>query len=570
MVILILFSLTFTASVDQTVVPLGESFNVSVTVEGEDLSGVDVPSAPNISGIDILGSSRSQSTQINFVNGKLSKSASYIYDYQMIGRKEGRFTIPPFTLTYQGKKYSTDPITIEVKKGISSRGVSPPAPAINRGFGGFEPESEDFRAVFLETEISKNSVYPGEPIIATHYLYVKTSISNVQLSGPPTYENVWVENVQSPTRLDFKTTTKNGIRYERALIKQDILFPLGEADVQINPFSVQIVIGGGTFSFFGERKIISSDPRTIKVKPFPPNAPAEFIDAVGDLNVLTKIDTSSVRVDSPFSLKIIIKGKGNLNLLSPPKFPESRKLNVYPPESKVNSNVSGGSLVGERIFNYLITPKVSGIIEIPEIKWAYFDIKKNTFVSKNIGPWQIHARTADEMCISEEKAKKVSKDIVYILPVSDKTVSLIPRFFPLYFLPSLVLLILSVYYVIDVRKTLGDSRYASLKVIPKQLKNGFKKLEKEINNNNVTGFYEDLTLVLLKFLKLKFNLNAFGMKKKELLSALMSKKVPEKILPLLEDLLVKSETVRFTSLVPTGEEMSKDLKNLREVINVLH
>jgi hypothetical protein len=291
---------------------------------------------------------------------------------------------------------------------------------------------------------------------------------------------------------------------------------------------------------------------------------------VGDLNILSEIDTSNVRVDAPFSLKVIVKGKGNLNLLSPPKFPESRKLNFYPPESKVNSTISGGNLVGERIFNYLITPKVSGIIEIPEIKWAYFDTKKNTFVSKNIGPWQIQARTADAMGVLDEKTRKASKDIVYILPVTGKTVSLVPKFFPLYFLPSLILLVLSVYYVIDVRRTLGDSRYASLKVIPKQLKSGFRKLEKEIKNNNVTEFYEDLTSVLLKFLKLKFNLNAFGMKKKELLSALMSKKVPEKVLPLLEEILVKSETVRFTSFVPEQEEMSKDLKNLREVINVLH
>lgn len=564
--ILLLFSLTFTASVDQTVVPFGESFNVTVTVEGEDLSGVENPSAPNISGIDILGSSRSQSTQINFINGRLSKSTSYIYDYQMIARQEGQFTIPPFSLTYEGKKYSTDPIKIEVKKGISQRSVSPPA--VNRRF---EPESGgDFRAVFLETEISKGSVYPGEPIIVTHYLYVKTSISDVQLTGPPTYENVWVENVQSPMRLDFKTTTRNGIRYDRALIKQDILFPLGEHDVQINPFSVQVVVRGDMFSFFGERKTISSEAKTIRVKPYPKDSPAEFIDAVGALNISAEIDTSNIRVDSPFSLKMIIKGEGNLNLLSPPKFPESRKLTAYTPESKVNSRISGGSLVGERIFNYLITPKVSGIIEIPEIKWAYFDIQKNTFVREKIGPWQIQVRTADEIGTSEQKSEKASKDIAYILPVSNKTASLIPKFFPLYFLPSLILLILSVYYVIDVRKTLGDSRYASLKVIPKQLKSGFRKLEKEIHKNNVTEFYEDLTYVLLKFLKLRFHLNAFGMRKKELLSALRDKNVPEKILPLLEETLVKSETVRFTSLVPGQEEMLKDLKNLREVIDVLH
>jgi hypothetical protein len=567
MVILILLSLTFTASVDQTVVPVGESFNVTVTIEGEDLSSVGTPSAPSISGIDILGSSRSQSTQINFINGKLSKSTSYIYDYQMIARNEGQFTIPAFTLTYEGKKYSTDPITINVKKGIAGRSVTPSPPTRSPDF---TTEPRDFRAVFLETEVSKSSVYPGEPVIATHYLYVKTSLSDVQLSGPPTYENVWVENIQSPTRLNFTTTTKNGIRYQRSLIKQDILFPLGEKNVQINPFSIDVITRGDMFSFFGERKTVSSEPKTISVKPFPSERPPGFIDAVGKLNISSEIDTSNIRVDSPFSLKIIVGGEGNLNLLSAPKFPDSRKLNSYPPESKSNTKISGGTLKGERIFTYLITPKVSGIIEIPEIKWAYFDIQKKTFVSKKIGPWQIQVRPTGEIGSGEKETNKTNKDIAYILPVKEKTVSLIPKFFPLYFLPSFILLILAVYYVIDIRKTLGDSRYASLKVIPKQLKSGFRKLEKEIHNNNVIQFYEDLTLVLLKFIKLKFHLNVFGMKKKDLLSDLKNKKAPEKALNLIEEILIKSETVRFTSIKPVREEMSQDLKKLREVINALY
>jgi hypothetical protein len=565
MVILILLSLTFTASVDRTTVPVGESFNVNVTIEGENLGGVGEPTSPDISGIDILGSSRSQSTQINFINGKLTKSTSLIYDYQMIARKEGTFTIPPFTLKHERKSYSTEPIKINVKKGVAR---TRPLPS-NR-FKDMETDSREFRSVFLESEISRSSLYPGEPLIVSHYLYAKTNLADVQLTGPPSYENVWVENIQSPMRLDFSRTVRNGISYQRALIKKDILFPLGEKNVVINPFSLQVVVRGDMFSFFGDRKTISTDAKTIKVKPFPSTCPPGFIDAVGSFTIKAGIDTSDIKVDAPFSLKITIKGEGNLNLLSPPKFPETRKLTFYDPESNVNTNISGNSMKGERIFTYLITPKVSGIIQIPEIKWAYFDIQKKIFVSKKIGPWQIQVRPSSEIGTSDQKKTQINKDIAYILPVREKAVPLMPKFFPLYFLPSFFLLILAFYYVIDIRRTLGDSRYASLKVIPKQLKSGFKKLEKEINNNNVTQFYEDLTRVLLKFLKLKFSLDVFGMKKKELLSVLQRKKAPEKTLNLVEEILVKSETVRFTSLKPAREEMSGDLKKLREVINALH
>jgi len=564
MVILILLSLTFTASVDRTIIPVGESFNVSINIEGENASDAGNPIAPDVPGIDILGSSRSHSTQINFINGKLTKSTSITHDFQMIARKEGTFTIPPFSLNYKGKKYSTDPIKISVQKGAPRTNITP-----SNRYNDTETELKEFRPVFLESEVTKSSVYPGEPLIVSHFLYTKTNLADVQLTGPPNYENVWVENIQSPTRLDFKGMTKNGIRYERALIKQDILFPLGEKDVQINPFSIQVLIRGDMFSFFGERKAISSEERTIKVKPFPPNRPPEFIDAVGFFSVSAQIDTADLKVDSPFALKIIIKGEGNLNLLSAPKFPETRKITSYAPESKMETRYTGGSIKGERIFTYLLTPKVSGITQIPEIKWVYFDIKKKTFITKKIGPWQIQVKPGREIG-GEEENRKTSKDICYILPLNHKTVSLMPKFFPIYFLPSLIFLMLSGYYVIEVRKTQGDRRYASLKAIPRELKNGFRKLEKERENNNPVQFYEDLTRLLLKFLKLKFHLNPFGMKKKDIISELRSRKAPEHILPLFQELLERSETVRFTSLSLEKKEMTKDLKTAKEVINALY
>ncbi len=565
MVILILLSLTFTASVDNTIVPVGESFNVSVSIEGESLSGVGTPSAPEISGVDILGSSSSQSTQINFINGKLDKSTSITHDYQMIARKEGTFTIPPFKLKHKGKTYSTDPMKITVKKGVSRTDAAP----TQVNYNNVRTESREFRSVFLESQVSKGVVYPGEPLIVTHYIYTKANLGDIQLTGPPDYENVWVENIQSPTRLNFERTTKNGISYQRALVKQDVLFPLGEKSVEVNPFSLMVVIRGDMFSFFGERKTISSEAKTINVKPFPSDRPPEFIDAVGGFSITAELDTSNLKVDAPFTVKIIIKGKGNLNLLSAPKFPESRKLTSYDPESNVNTHISGSTLTGERTFSYLVTPKVSGIIEIPEIKWAYFDINSREFVKKKLGPWKIQVRPGSEIG-EEEYVNQINKDIAYVLPVRDKTVSLMPRFLPLYFLPAIIFLVLSAYYVMDTRKILGDRRYASMKAIPRELKKGFKKLETEMENNNPAQFYEDLTRLLLRFLKLKFHMDPFGMKKTEIISELTDKKVSKKILLLLRELLERSETVRFTSLNLEKKDMTKDLKTAKEVINALY
>lgn len=563
MVILTLFSLTFTASVDRTVIPVGESFTVSVEIEGEDLSEVGEPKAPDIPGIDVLGSSRSHSTQINFVNGKLSKSTSITFDYQMIARKQGEITIPSFTLKFGDKEYSTEPINISIEKGRGSKPISPDSePSRQSG-------KKEYRKFFLESKISRSSVYPGEPVTVTHFLYSRVNLADLRIKEPPSYENAWVENLQSPTRLNFTRTRIGSITYSRALIKKDLLFPLEEKDVRIKPLTMELLTRGDIFVFSSKRQVISSEPETIRVKPFPEDRLGEFIDAVGEFDFLIQIDTSDVRVNSPFSLKIIIEGTGNLSLLSPPPFPESRKLIPYKPESKEETNVSGGSVKGKRIFTYLINPKVSGVVQIPEIKWAYFNVEKETFIRKKMGPWKIQVRPSNESG-GEERNKTVGKDIAYIMPVTNKTVPVMPKFFLLYFLPSLIILLISGYYVLELKKIQGDKNYANIKAIPKELKTGFKKIESEKDNNNVVQFYEDLTRVLLKFLKLKFNLNIFSMKREELLSELRKRNVPENAISLLKEILRKSEGVRFTALKPGQKEMNEDFKNLREIISALY
>ena len=209
-------------------------------------------------------------------------------------------------------------------------------------------------------------------------------------------------------------------------------------------------------------------------------------------------------------------------------------------------------------------------LEIPEIKWAYFDVNSREFVRKKLGPWKIQVRPGSEIGGEEASVNQINKDIAYILPVKDRKVSLMPKFFPIYFLPAVLFLGISLYYVIDTRRILGDLRYANLKAIPKELKKGFKKLEKEIENDNAIQFYEDLTRLLLKFLKLKFHMDSFGMKKSEIISELKDKKIPEGILDLLRELLERSETARFTSLKMGKDDIEKDLKNAKEVINALY
>ncbi len=558
MVILLLFGFMFTASVDRTNVGVGQSFVVTVNITGENLSGVNEPNPPSIESVDIIGSSSSHSTQIQFINGRMTKSTTISYDYTMVAREKGEITISPFTIKYEGKEYSSDPVRIKVTES-KEQGVIIPA---KRG-GVRRPENQ----VFIECTVNSEAVYPGEGVLVTFELYTRVNLQDVNLASLPKYDNVWVEEVSSPKRLNFKKTVRNGIEYSKALIKQDLIFPLKEREIKIAPLEMDVVLGGDIFSLFGETRRISSQGKEIRVKPFPEGQPEGFIDAVGDFEMGVELDTSTVEAGTPFPLRLKIIGAGNLPLLSPPELPNTRRMGVFRPESEERTRIEGGTIKGERILTYLITPEESGFLEIPALKWAFFNPQKKGFVEKIVGPFRIivlpSRRKSDTLNVRRE-------DIAFIMPVDERSIPLIPRFLLLYLLLPLAILAASVYYVWERKKILKDIDYARIKAIPAELQRGFKRLQNEATPDRAELFYEELSRLLLKFLKLRFRINAFSLRRDELLKELQNRNIKDEFLSGIDLILKRSEKFRFAPTLPDREEMGHDLEKLKGLIRDLH
>jgi hypothetical protein len=473
MVVLLLLSFTFTAFVDRTTVPIGESFIVTVSASGENISGLNDPIPPEMDKVDIIGRSSSHSTQIQFINGKVSKSTTINYEYRMLARKKGEFTIPPFTLKYKGKDYKTEPIKIQVVEVSQQQTSDIKREERKNGITTTSP-------IFIDCSISDANVYPGEGVLVTFKLYSRVNLADVDLVSLPSYQGVWVEEIQSPKRLDFKRTVKNGITYSEALLRQVLLFPLESGEIEIKPMEMDVESRGDIFSFFGERKRIASPLKKIKVKPFPEKKPEYFIDGVGTFRMSAELDSMNIVAGTPFPLRINISGKGNLNFLSPPELPKMRRINTFRPESEEKTQIKGNTIQGERIFTYLLTSEESGILKVPEIKWSYFNPEKKSFVTKSVGPFTIRVKSGT---IRGDTLKIRGEDIAFIMPVDKKSYTLLPRFFILWLLLPLIILIGSGYYVWERRKIMKDSDYARIKAIPAELQRGFQGLQKEIEQD---------------------------------------------------------------------------------------
>src|SRR5690606_30949714 len=144
-----------------------EAWTITVTVKNERLK--DYGEFPEIEGFRKRGTSSQSSTSI--INGQISSSQSVTMTYLPSG--QGQYTVPPFTMTVNGRQVSSPGRTVRVR---------PPAQVTRsdpfRGFfdcdpfaaffGREEARLVDIRAdAFLAMTTNKDEVFVGEGFNAT-------------------------------------------------------------------------------------------------------------------------------------------------------------------------------------------------------------------------------------------------------------------------------------------------------------------------------------------------------------------------------------------------------------------
>ena len=108
-----------TASLEPKEIALGESATLTVTVTGDSAA----PRVPQVDGLEIQDAGRS--TQIQIVNGSVSRSTSFLYEVRPL--RAGSFTLPPVELDAAAGALSTGALALQVlPSGSAPRAVPTP------------------------------------------------------------------------------------------------------------------------------------------------------------------------------------------------------------------------------------------------------------------------------------------------------------------------------------------------------------------------------------------------------------------------------------------------------------
>lgn len=556
-------------------VAVGEQFRLSFTLNenGSDLQ------LPDLSNFDVLmGPSTSQSSSIQFINGKTTQSVSFSYIFILRAKKEGKFTVRPASIKVGGKTYESNSLTIQVVKG------QPQAASSQQGGqqGGSDAQQNDTPSasiskdnLFVRAVVDKSNVSKGEQIISTVKLYIS---QNVPLSGfddvkLPTYEGFWTRDIEVPTQVNFTREVYNGKIYQVGVLKKTILFPQQTGSIKIAPFEITCLVRqrvrqqqGFFDDFFDNYRVVKarvvSDPVTVNVKDLP-NQPANFSGAVGNFSIQSSIDKTAVKSNEAVTLKLTVNGNGNLTLINPPKINLPQDFEAYEPKTSDRVIANDNGLSGSITFEYLFIPRFAGNFTIPAVEFVFFNPASRQFETRTTEAFNLKVEKGSEdassvvSSFSKQDVRVIGKDIRFIKQNKAKLKPKGSSFygtFEFYGIYLLSFIAFAVFFVIN-RKKIEENSNVVLVRNKRANKVALKRLKEAssfLKNNQAEQFYEAVIKALWGYLSDKLSIPVAELNREKASESLLDKGISQEVVTELMKIIDDCEFARYAPAAYSG------------------
>ncbi len=580
----------FTASVDKNVAALNQTLTLTIqlTSEGANISGM--PQIPPLDGFTVV-SGPNTSTKISFVNGKVSSGRSY--SYVLVPIKEGKLTIGSAVFNHNNKEYKTVPIEIEVVKAAAPQQPqqNPPVPQEQQP----APDNQTLdlnKQIFLRVFLDKKNPYLNEGVTVTYKLYTRVQVRSYGISKPPTAAGTWIEEYPIPQQPVLETEIIDGINYQTAVIKKIELFPTKSGEITIDPLVLQTDIlvrnrtGRNIFDsffdddFFGRtmRKEFAAPAFKLNVQPLPSEGkPSGFKNIVGDYSVKAEVDKTDVLTDEVVSLKVKISGSGNIKLIEAPDLKIPADFEIYDPKIEEKINKTGGNISGEKVFEYVLIPRIPGKQKIEPISFTYFNPKTKKYAALstdeiiiNVSPGK-ERLTAYPGNISRDEVRLLSSDIRFIKQKPIEWEKTDDRFYKDYIFFILIILPLgllgaTIIYNNHLERISTDVSYRRSRRAVKMAERRLKKSAEYLNEDLGEKFYSTLSSAMRGYIADKFNISEIGFLIDEVKEILGNSNVDEEITNKFFEIIKTCDYLRFAPSESDIEDMNKIYKDSKDVI----
>lgn len=423
------------SSVDRDSVGVGEDLVFTLTVISDGAIDAQPPRPSDLNGFQLIETWDATAVSQKLMPGPhgmdFQTQRTREFNYRLQATSAGRRTIGAFDISVDGKKYSTQPIVIDVTSTPQGGRPQKNRPSAQRG-NGFpdlddldqmdRAEEELFRqllqrrgipgtpgggfgaprpppahrtlpvnpneAFFVQVEADKTEVYEGEQITVSWYIYTRGQMETLDRVKFPDLKGFWKEIIEEVPTIQFTDEIVNGVPYKKALLASHALFPLKAGTAVIDEYKIKSrvrMLNQGGFGLGPAYEYTRSSQRLpVKVKALPVDGrPSSFSGAVGQFDVNAVVETTQVPVNQPFSMRVRFEGSGNAKGIELPAIEWPKTVELYDTKSESRFFKNGRSF---KEFNLLVIPRAEGELEIPAFEVGMFNPETGKYYTRKTSP----------------------------------------------------------------------------------------------------------------------------------------------------------------------------------------
>ena len=401
----------------------------------------------------------------------------------------------------------------------------------------------------VTASVDNDQPYIGQQITYISRIYQRSDSPHSLHYEPPGFAGFW--NVQVTEQNEHSETI--GSKEFRVIELRTLLFPSVVEAIEVEPG----VLTGSTSSS-QEPIIVKSVPVLVNVRPTPTDAPAGFTGAVGRFEIYAEVHATTARMNESVQLTVKVEGRGNINALPAPSWPEFQGWRVIESPAVASSEVIGGKLVGSRTYESVLVPKKAGELTVPEISYAYYDPDLEEYVEATTSPIVISVAEADGVpsvppsSVSETEDERTvpgAKSVRGVPPSLRKSGGEMTDSVLYWAMWGLPLLAIAGAVVWRRRRDAWEAAF-----VDSRRRNALPNARSTLTRAVAAGDDHAVAAAdaVLSYLSDRLNLLLAGLTREELGHRLRDAGVPKEVAEQVEDTLTSGEAARYTPEAPTA------------------
>jgi len=352
------------ADLNRQMARVGETVLLTVAVRAPGVYSPEVED-PELTGFEVL--SVSDRSIFRFTSA-LGAIREFTREYTLRALRAGQLTIPPITVSVDGRLHETEALRVIVDE----EGLGESVP------GRLAPRPEEEVAVRLWVE--PDTAYVGQQVTLTVAAFfdplVRDRLQRQPEYRPPDVQGFWIADLPGTVRPERRVVDR---REYFVQVYRRALFPLTAGSLRIPPASVIYEVRRGLI-YAPETFQVQSAPANVLVRPLPnEGVPEDFSGAVGRYTTEIWFDRSDLRAGEAVNLVMEVEGTGNLNALGRPRLPDIPGVRVYEGGEDAEVQLRGAEFAGHKRFSWVLVPERPGQYVLPALRFPYFDPAAGTY-----------------------------------------------------------------------------------------------------------------------------------------------------------------------------------------------